>query len=94
MQPGNLNYPGNTPPNWQPNQPPYQYQPQYNPLPQQRQSGYRNWYRTRSRKMKFGLGCGTLMAVLLFFSCIGTTLGSGHLVPAPQPTLTLLQAML
>jgi hypothetical protein len=44
-----------------------------------------DWYKTRTRKMKIGLGCGTIIAVLLFFSSIGLAFGSSNLA-TPTPT--------
>src|SRR6266480_1477461 len=44
--------------------PPYTYNP-----PPKQPSGFRHWLRTRSRKTKLSLGCGTILAALLL--CIG-----------------------
>src|SRR5436309_14022855 len=43
-----------------------------------RNRGLWAWYKTRSRNMKLGLGCGTILALLLFFSCIGSAIGSSN----------------
>ena len=41
--------------------------------------------------MKLSIGCGMILAVLLFFSCIGTAVGSVNLAiqatPTPTPTI-------
>jgi hypothetical protein len=82
-----------TPPYQQPsfyNQPtqasPGQFQrpPNYPHPPRNR--GLWEWYKTRSRNMKLGLGCGTIIAILLFFSCIGSAIGSNNLAPTQTPT--------
>jgi hypothetical protein len=63
------------------------------PPPQQR-TGCWSWYKTRTRNAKIGLGCGTILALLLFFSCIGSAIGSGNLAThiTPTPTSTSGQA--
>ena len=60
--------------------------------PPRKRTGLWGWYKSRTRKMKLGLGCGTILAVLLFFSCIGSAIGSGNLAPTPTPTATSGQA--
>jgi hypothetical protein len=50
------------------------------------------WYKTRTPGMKLSLGCGTLIAVLLLFSCIGSAVGSSNLASTPTPTPTAAQA--
>jgi hypothetical protein len=52
------------------------------------------WYKTRTRRMKISLGCGTIIAVLLFFSCIGSAIGRSNLAPPPTPTQTAGQAVI
>jgi hypothetical protein len=65
----------------------FQYPPPYNyNSPQRRPSGFRNWFRTRSRNTKIGLGCGTIIAALLLCICAvsvyGRTVGT-TLTPTP-----------
>ncbi len=50
------------------------------------------WYKTRTPGVKVSLGCATLIAVLLFFSCIGSAVGSSNLASTPTPTPTAGQA--
>jgi hypothetical protein len=50
------------------------------------------WYKTRTPGIKVSLGCGTLIAVLLFFSCISSAIGSSNLASQPTPTPTAGQA--
>lgn len=111
MQSGNPNDQGDDP-SWQPNpdqyqnqqdpgfQPPpspgqFQYPPPYN-APQQRQSGFRQWFRTRTRITKFGLGCGAIIAILLFFLCsiaaVGSTMVASTQTSTPTVTATTGQA--
>lgn len=67
--------------------------PPYNNFPPPRKrTGLWGWYKTRTRRMKIGLGCGTLIAVILFFSCIGSAIGSSNLASTPTPTPTSGQA--
>jgi hypothetical protein len=69
--------------------------PPYPPAntPQKKQRGLRNWYRTRTRNMKLGLGCGIIIAALLFCSCIGSALGINKTASPPvTPTATADQA--
>ncbi len=58
----------------------FQYPPPYN-APQQ-------GHRTRARKTKFSLGCGAIIAILLFFACIIAASASGIGTKAPTPTAT------
>src|SRR5437867_1411662 len=56
---------------------PGQFQrPPFNNFPPRRQSGIWQWYMSRTKKVKFTIGCGMILAVLLLFSCIGTAVGS------------------
>jgi hypothetical protein len=66
---------------------PYAPQPShtYNPPPN-KPSGFRRWFRTRSRKAKIVLGCGTIIAALLL--CIGATSAYGSATVASTPTPT------
>lgn len=71
-------------------QPPYQqpispgqFQP---PPPQQRSGGFRQWIRTRRRRTKFALGCGTLFLVLLMCTCSLAAYGST--LPKPKTSST------
>ncbi len=65
----------------------FQYPPLYYTA-QRRRSDLWQWYRTRTRNMKIGIGCGAIMAVLLFFSCIIAASASitGTLMPTPTAT--------
>jgi hypothetical protein len=75
----------------QPTQPaPGQFQqPPYNNFPPpRRQSGIWQWYKSRTRKVKISIGCGTILAVLLLFACIGTAVGSVNLATQSTPTPT------
>jgi Glycosyl hydrolase catalytic core len=49
------------------------------------------WYKTRTPGMKVSLGCRSLIAVLLLFSCIGSAVGSTNLASTPTPTPTSAQ---
>lgn len=53
--------------------------PSYHVPPPRRQSGIWQWYRSRTRKVKLSIGCGLILALLLFFSCIGSAVGSVNL---------------
>ena len=47
------------------------------------------WYKRRTRRVKLGIGCGALIVALLFFSCIGSAIGSSNIAsipPTPTPT--------
>jgi hypothetical protein len=64
-------------------------QPPFNRFPSsRRQSNIWQWYKSRTKKVKFSIGCGMLLAVLLFFSCIGTAIGSVNLATQSTPTPT------
>jgi hypothetical protein len=87
-------------PQWPPQQPyrqqssPGQFQRPPNSTDPSRNRGLRGWYASKTRKVKLGLGCGTLIAVLLLFSCIGSAIGSNNLASTPTPTATSGQAAL
>lgn len=72
----------------QPAPPQFQRPPYNNFPPPKRQSGIRQWYKSRTKKVKISIGCGIILAVLLFFSCIGTAVGSVNLATqsTPKPT--------
>lgn len=95
--------PPNNQPQWGQQPPPYQQslynqptqatpgqfqRPPSNTFPPRRQSGIWQWYKSRTKKVKLSIGCGMILAVLLFFSCIGTAVGSVHLAPPSTPTPT------
>src|SRR6266487_3788136 len=68
---------------------PGQFQrPPFNNFPPRRQSGIWQWYMSRTKKVKFTIGCGMILAVLLLFSCIGTAVGSVNLATQSTPTPT------
>ncbi len=78
----------NAPPQYQQsfyNQPtqaaPVQFQQPSNNIPPSRKPGLWAWYKSRTRKVKLSIGCGTFLALLLFFSSIGTALGRANLAP-------------
>jgi hypothetical protein len=82
-------------PQWGQQIPPYQQQPgQFqrppfnNYLPPRRQTGIWQWYKSRTKKVKLSIGCGTILALLLFFLCIGTVVGSVNLASQSTPTPT------
>lgn len=52
----------------------------YNNFPPPRKPGLWMWYKSRTRKVKLSLVCGTIMALLLFFSCIGAAVGKVNFV--------------
>ena len=60
--------------------------------PRGRKRGMWGWYQTKSRKTKVGIGCGTLIALIVFFSLIGTAIGSTNTTTPPTPTPTNKQA--
>lgn len=64
----------------------YLHSPSRNLSPARRQSGIWQWYKSRTSKMKLAIGCGTILALLLFFSCIGTTVGMVNLAIQATPT--------
>jgi hypothetical protein len=76
----------------QPPMPPRQPPPYNMPPPQQKQRGFRQWYKRQKRMAKLGLGCGTLIGVL--FLCMGSslayrsTLPPTHTVPVSQVIAT------
>jgi hypothetical protein len=83
------------PPQWGQQIPPYQQQPgqfqrpHYNNYPPpRRQTEIWQWYKSRTKKVKLSIGCGAILAVLLFFSCIGTAVGSVNLATQSTPTPT------
>jgi hypothetical protein len=96
--------PSNNQPQWDRQPPPYQQsfynqqtqatpgqfqRPPYNNYPPpRRQSGLWQWYKSRTKKVKLSIGCGTILAILLFFSCIGTAIGSVNLATQSTPTPT------
>src|SRR5260370_21673125 len=91
----------NQKPPWQSNQPPYGQQPPwynqptqlspgqfqqppYNPPP----PGFVEWLKTRTRGVKIGLGCGTLVVIILFFSLVNAILFANSSTSATQATPT------
>jgi hypothetical protein len=66
----------------------FQRPPNYNYPPPRRQTGIWQWYKSRTKKVKLSIGCGAILAVLLFFSCIGTAVGSVNLATQSTPTPT------
>lgn len=67
----------------------YQGVPPYQPVPRGSRGNLWQWYKGRSGRVKVGLGCGLIIAVLLFFSCIGSVIGSSNFAstsPTPTPT--------
>jgi hypothetical protein len=68
-------------------QQPSQYPPSppYTVLPK-RPSGFRQWFRTRSRKTKLGIGCGTIIAALLLCICAASVYGSATVATTLTPT--------
>ncbi|MGZ6356499.1 MAG: hypothetical protein ACXWOX_18145 [Ktedonobacteraceae bacterium] len=69
----------------------FQRPPNY-PYPS-RSRGLWGWYTTRTRNVKLGIGCGTILAILLAFSCIGSALGSNNLAATQTPTPSAHQAI-
>ena len=49
-----------------------------NAPPPRRQSGIWQWYTSRTKKVKLSIVCSVILALLLFFSTIGTVVGSDH----------------
>jgi hypothetical protein len=85
--------PPNGQPQWGQQIPPYQQQPgqfqrppSNNYPPPRRQTGIWQWYNSRTKKVKLSIGCGTILALLLLFSCIGTAVGSVNLATQLTPT--------
>ena len=67
----------------------FQYPPPYNyNSPPQSSPGFRNWFRTRSRNTKIGLGCGTIIAALLLCICAVSVYGSSTIGTTLTPTPT------
>jgi len=56
------------------------YQSPYNNFPSPRKPGLWTWYKSQTTKVKLFLVCGTILALLLFFSCIGTAVGKVNFV--------------
>jgi hypothetical protein len=56
--------------------------------PPRRQSDIWHWYTSRTRGVKLSIGCGAILAVLLFFVCIGAAVASVNVAPPSQPTAT------
>ena len=95
--------PGNTPPHWQSSQPqlqnqqypppsiPGQYQypspPPYN-VPPKGPSGFRYWFRTRSRKTKLGLGLIIVALLLCIFAVYiyGSSTEATKIIQTPTTT--------
>ncbi len=70
--------------------PPGQFKrPAFNNFPPpKRRSGLWQWYTSRTKKVKLSIGCGMILAVLLFFSCIGTAVRSVNLATQSTPSPT------
>jgi hypothetical protein len=66
----------------------FQRPPNANVPPPRRQSGIWKWYTSRTKKVKLSIGCSVILALLLFFSYIGTAVGSVHHVTPSAPTPT------
>jgi hypothetical protein len=64
-------------------------QPSYNNFPPPRKPGLWTWYKSQTRKVKLSIGCGTILALLLFFSCIGTAVGRANLAPHSNQAATV-----
>jgi hypothetical protein len=64
----------------------FQRPPSHNFQPPRRQSGLWQWYTSRTTKVKLSIGCGMILALLLFFSCIGTAVGIVNLATQSTPT--------
>jgi hypothetical protein len=63
-------------------------QPSYNNFPPSGKPGLWTWYKSRTRKVKLSIGCGTFLALLLFCFCIGTALGRADLSSHAHQALT------
>jgi hypothetical protein len=61
-------------------------------MPPKRPSSFRNWFGTRSRKTKLGIGCGTIIAALLLCICAASAYGSANVATTITPTPTKGQA--
>lgn len=57
--------------------------------PPKRQPGLWQWYKSQTKQVKLSIGCGMTLAVLLFFACIGTAVGSINLATPATQTLTI-----
>ena len=55
--------------------------------PSSNKRGIWQWYKARSRRMRISLGCGTLIAVILFFSIVSAAAGRGN-TATPAATST------
>jgi hypothetical protein len=64
----------------------FQRPPSHNYQSLRRQSGIWQWYRSRTTKVKVSIGCGMILACLLFFSCIGTSVGIVNRAIQSNPT--------
>ncbi len=64
----------------------FQRPPSYNFHPPKRQSGIWQWYMSRPTKVKLSIGCGMILALLVFFSCIGTAVTIVNLALQSTPT--------
>jgi hypothetical protein len=56
--------------------------------PPRRQSSIWRWYTSRTKKVKLSIVCSVILAFLVFFSCIGTAVGSVHHATPSAPTHT------
>jgi hypothetical protein len=52
-------------------------------MPQQRPVGFRQWYKRQTSIAKIGIGCGTLIGVLLLCSFVQAALGGGNSSSTP-----------
>lgn len=73
---------------WNSQQPSFSSSPTPFAILPKRRSGFRNWFRTRSRKSKLGIGCGTIIAALLLCICAASAYGIANLATIPTPTPT------
>ncbi len=67
----------------------FQPPPYKNFPPLKRQSSIWQWYMSRTRKVKLAIGCGTILAVLLFSACLGAAVASVNLATPSTPTPTI-----
>src|SRR6266513_504487 len=86
FQPQPYQQPSQYPPPPTPGQ--FQYSPPPPPVPPTRPSGFRNWFHTRSRRTKVGIGCGTILAALLLCICAASVYGSSTVGTRVTPTPT------
>jgi hypothetical protein len=63
-------------------------QTSYNNFPPPRKPGLWTWFKSRTRNVKLSIGCGTILALLLFFSCIGIAIGRVNLSPHSHQAAT------